>query len=141
MNVFTRTAPGLKPVLDELMQLEPIFHNEAFGQARDAFAARMSGDYWEVGASGRRYSREFILNNAAQIAGSDAVHQGWSITGPGVRELGPQTYLFTYTLDQNGRITRRATIWQRTDGGWKILYHQGTVVVSQEDDTLPGPSQ
>jgi len=25
------------------------------------------------------------------------------------------------------RLTRRATIWQKTSDGWKILYHQGTI--------------
>jgi hypothetical protein len=26
------------------------------------------------------------------------------------------------------RLTRRATIWLRTPDGWKIVYHQGTIV-------------
>jgi hypothetical protein len=25
-------------------------------------------------------------------------------------------------------VTRRATLWRRMSSGWKILYHQGTVV-------------
>jgi hypothetical protein len=29
---------------------------------------------------------------------------------------------------QGPRITRRATLWRRTAGGWKVLYHQGTLV-------------
>jgi hypothetical protein len=35
----------------------------------------------------------------------------------------------TYTLVQhNERKTRRSTIWQRTPEGWKIVFHQGTIV-------------
>jgi hypothetical protein len=34
----------------------------------------------------------------------------------------------TYTLHQGARITRRSTIWRRTGEGWKIVYHQGTMV-------------
>ena len=26
------------------------------------------------------------------------------------------------------RVTRRATLWRRSKSGWKVLYHQGTVV-------------
>jgi len=38
-------------------------------------------------------------------------------------------YLLTYTLLQDKtRLTRRSTIWRRTDGDWKIVFHQGTVV-------------
>ena len=45
------------------------------------------------------------------------------------RQLGPETYLLTYTLLQDKqRLTRRGTIWQSTADGWKIVYHQGTIV-------------
>jgi hypothetical protein len=45
------------------------------------------------------------------------------------RRLADDVYLLTYTLLQdNRRLTRRSTIWRRTAEGWKIVYHQGTVV-------------
>jgi len=37
-------------------------------------------------------------------------------------------YLFTYTLIQGERVTRRSTIWRRNPEGWQILFHQGTAV-------------
>jgi hypothetical protein len=45
------------------------------------------------------------------------------------QEWADEVYLPTYTLFQGKRQTRRATIWQRTDIGWKMVFHQGTVVV------------
>jgi hypothetical protein len=47
-----------------------------------------------------------------------------------VREIASATYLLTYTLwGQGNRLTRRLTVWQGSvRGGWKALYHQGTVV-------------
>jgi hypothetical protein len=43
--------------------------------------------------------------------------------------LDEDTYLLTYTLLQDkARLTRRATIWLKTSDGWKIVYHQGTIV-------------
>jgi hypothetical protein len=44
-------------------------------------------------------------------------------------------------LDQAGRVTRRATIWQRTNGQWQILYHQGTIVSAKGDDTIPSKDE
>jgi len=44
------------------------------------------------------------------------------------RRLAEDLYLLTYTLLQVERTTRRATIWQRTQSGWKIVFHQGTIV-------------
>lgn len=45
-------------------------------------------------------------------------------------EIAPDNYLLTYTLFQGERVTRRSTIWRRSTTGWKILYHQGTIVAS-----------
>jgi hypothetical protein len=43
--------------------------------------------------------------------------------------LSEDTYLLTYTLLQdNVRLTRRSTIWRSTPEGWKIVFHQGTIV-------------
>jgi hypothetical protein len=58
----------------------------------------------------------------------DAEEAGWRCFDFEVRRLSPETFLLTYVLDQAGRITRRATIWQRTNDRWNVLYHQGTVV-------------
>lgn len=45
------------------------------------------------------------------------------------RRLAGDVYLLKYTLLQNNeRKTCRATIWQRTPTGWKVVFHQGTVV-------------
>lgn len=136
-SVFARVEPGLEGVLRELRSMEPIFHTKAFGLTAAERERRVAPDYWEVGASGRRYSREFIMTLLAQKPPVDAEAAGWTCSDFGLRQLGPgSTYLLTYTPDQAGRITRRATVWHRAEAGWQILYHQGTVV-TEEDDAPP----
>lgn len=76
-------------------------------------------DFWEVGASGRRYSRDYVLAE---------LERRWETADFHGRRLSHEVYLLTYTLFQGKRQTRRATIWQRTVAGWKILFHQGTIV-------------
>jgi len=135
-SVFDQTTPELLSILDDLRRREPIFH-------RPAFPTIMSPDYWEVGASGRRYSRAFILETLTQHPPVDAEVVNWQTTDFALQELSPNTYLLTYTLDQTGRLTRRSTLWKHTPDGWQILYHQGTVVIPearQEDDTMPAQS-
>jgi hypothetical protein len=56
--------PGLQPILDELRRREPIFHSQEFGSTTADFERSTTPNFWEVGASGRRYSREFILATA-----------------------------------------------------------------------------
>jgi len=52
----------------------------------------------------------------------------WETSGFHCRELGPDTYALTYTLRQAERLTRRLTLWRLIHSGWKVLYHQGTII-------------
>jgi hypothetical protein len=140
-SVFTRVDPGLQRVLDELCSREPIFHTERFGRSLEDFERSTAPDFWEVGASGRRYSRNFILGMRSRGALVDADPAGWKATGFGLRQLGPDCFLLTYTLDQAGRLTRRATVWERFGEDWRIRYHQGTTVSANEDDVVPEPEE
>ena len=131
---FFTTDPSLIPILDELRPLEPIFHTPDFGLELADADRRMAPDYWEVGASGRRYSRDFILQALTDSPPVDATTARWRVSGHGLRQLSPDTFLLTYSLRQSDRLTRRSTLWHRTPTGWQILYHQGTLVSANEDD-------
>ncbi len=133
---FTRVEVGLEPVLEELRRREPIFHTKEFGMTAAERERVVAPEYWEVGASGRRYSREFIVRGLEETPPVDAASAGWRCWDFGLRRMGQETYLLTYTLAQGERVTRRATVWEETPAGWRILYHQGTIVTG-EDDTRP----
>jgi hypothetical protein len=137
---FPDTDPVLQPVLAELLAREPIFHRPAFASTPADFAAMLVPDYWEVGASGRRYSRVFILQHLAANPPIDATAANWHLLDPQCRQLGPDAYLLTYTLHQGPRHTRRATLWQLTSTGWQALYHQGTIITADADDVPPPTS-
>ena len=124
------TDPELLPILDELAAQEPIFHRPAHAATMQDFDRLMAPDYWEIGASGKRYTRAFILHTLADNPPVDAATANWQASDFHLRRVSPDTYLLTYTLDQVGRLTRRATIWRSTSGGWQILYHQGTLIQS-----------
>ena len=121
------TEPALRTVLEELKAREPIFHHPEFGVTRADFENMMATDFWEVGASGRRYSKEFVLAELQKRHAGEYV-DNWETRDFHCRKLAENVYLLTYTLLQAERETRRATIWQNTPVGWKIVFHQGTVV-------------
>jgi hypothetical protein len=139
--LFAHVDADLLPVLEELRRLEPIFHTKEFGTTVAECERRMAADYFEVGASGRRYSREFILARLAEMAPEDAAAAGWECTDFGLRRLGAETFLMTYTLRQWQRVTRRATVWRKGSEGWQVMYHQGTIATGREDDTLPAEEE
>ena len=128
------TLPENLSVLEELRRREPIFHRPELAGSRAELEAMTADDFWEIGASGRRYSREYVLETVAARL-DEPVEDSWRTDDFHCRELAPGVYLLTYTLLQGERRTRRATIWQRSAVGWKAVFHQGTVIQDQELDT------
>lgn len=121
------TDERLRDVLEELRAREPIFHRPELGTSRAELEAQVADDFWEVGASGNRYSRSFVL--ATVEARWTVPHEDpWEASEFHCRDLGNDTYALTYTLRQNARLTRRVTLWRKAGGRWTILFHQGTVV-------------
>jgi hypothetical protein len=118
---------ALERVRAELVAREPIFHRPELGTSREDYLAQTAEDYWEVGASGRIYEREGVVDGLV-ARGKVPGDEHWVISDARVRQVGETTYALTYQLDQAGRLTRRLTLWDRDAGGWKILYHQGTII-------------
>jgi hypothetical protein len=122
------TDRSLLDILEELKAREPIFHRAEFGRTRADFENMTVPDFWETGASGRRYSREYVLYELEKRYAKEYLDD-WKASGFHCRKLSEDVYLLTYTLLQNKqRKTRRATIWQKAPTGWKIVFHQGTIV-------------
>ena len=121
-------SSDMTAILAELSRREPIFHRAEFGTARADFEKMTVDDFWEVGASGRQYSRAEVLDELEKRFAAPHVDD-WECTDFQCRQLAGDVFLLTYTLLQNReRLTRRSTLWQRTGEDWKIIYHQGTIV-------------
>lgn len=125
---MTSDLNKLERVTRELAAREPIFHRPEFGTSRNDFDRIMADDFWEVGASGKKYSREFVLDTLEQRHKSP-VSEHLTVSDFVCRPVAVDTYLVTYQLEQDGgRLSRRSTLWRLSQEGWKILYHQGTLV-------------
>ena len=118
-------------IIEELKRREPIFHRPEFGTTRADFEDMMDVAFCEVGASGRRYTREYVLDELEKRQANPA-EDPWQTRDFHCLEIAIDNYLLTYTLIQGARVTRRSTVWRRTPGGWKIVFHQGTIVEGDE---------
>jgi hypothetical protein len=126
------TAQSLSEVLAALREREPIFHRPEHGTRRADFERMTDAAFWEVGASGRCHSRDFVLDELERRR-THPMPDAWSTSDFRCRELAPGVYLLTYHLVQGERETRRATLWQRAnDGNWQAVYHQGTAITEAE---------
>ena len=115
-------------VAHELHAREPLFHRPEFGTTRADFERMITADFWEVGASGKKYSREFVLEALALRLRSPVAERN-VVTDFACRRLSRDTWLVTYQLEQDaGRLSRRSTIWRHVDASWQAIYHQGSLI-------------
>lgn len=118
-----------------LLAREPVTHRrEVIGDAA-AFAREIAPDFWEWGASGRRYDRAHVRAVVLErLAGRlpDSLDEGFTIEDAAVRLLAPGLYQITYTLHGQGRVTRRSTLYREAGGAFQAVFHQGTIVADAE---------
>ena len=62
MEPSLKIAPELDAIVAELSRREPIFDRPEFGTTRTDFERMTAEEFWETGASGRRYSRQLVLD-------------------------------------------------------------------------------
>ncbi len=86
-----------------------------------AVEALLHPDFAEIGASGRFWQRDEILE---LITSSDDPRTP-EATHFEATTIARDTVLLTYACTGT-RYARRSSIWQRVDGAWKIRFHQGT---------------
>lgn len=117
-------------VLKELKSREPIFHHpEKFGNTAQDIKNQMCDEFWEVAASGNVYTQHDVINTLLERYNDLDYQDIWEAKDFELTKIAPDHYLLTYILIQDKtRVTRRSTLWRRINGGWKILYHQGTVI-------------
>lgn len=120
-----KSTLSISEVTAALAAREPIFHRPEFGASRADFEAMVAPEFWEIGASGRRYSKAFVLDTLEKRLG-DPETPASSVTEFRCQELAPNLYLATYQLDQAGRLSQRSTIWRYQGDRWLIVFHQGT---------------
>jgi len=114
-------------ILHELSAREPIFHRREYGTSRDQLEEMIDPSFWEVGASGKVYRRDHVIETllARYLKGPEP--HDWPCRDFELTVLGDRLYLISYILEEPERFTRRSTIWRSSDTGWKIVFHQGTL--------------
>ncbi len=113
-------------VLAEVVELEHLLLNPEIRGDADAVRRLLRDDFEEIGASGRHWHRDAIVDYLAEHPGhgSETSQIDASFLAPGV-------VLITYaarSLDEARSISRRSSVWVLGHDGWALRYHQGTPV-------------
>lgn len=117
----------LSSVLEELTKLEIFIHWPTLGTSKEEIENLLDKNFWEVGASGKRYDREIVLRVLEERTRKQNL-EVWINKDFHCSEIAADSFLLTYTLDQGARLTQRSSIWRKYEAGFKLVYHQGTVV-------------
>ncbi|MFI2640092.1 DUF4440 domain-containing protein [Streptomyces sp. NPDC018610] len=82
-------------------------------------------EFTEIGASGRWWDRESIL----EVTGDGSVSEGCPVEVSEMSGvvLAPGVVHLTYLSDHGGRRARRSSLWRLTESGWRVYFHQGTL--------------
>jgi hypothetical protein len=114
----------------EVIALERALLTREVRSSAAALDALLDPEFTETGASGRRWTRAEIL---AELPAGEAAA---APPGPGRiadhamagRRLAADVVMLTFETDHQGRRARRVSLWRRSGGRWRVLYHQGTLV-------------
>ncbi len=116
-------------LLQDLLRLEGTLWRSATRFDRSWMERVLHRDFHEFGRSGRRWSREEILD--APAADIDVA---WPPEQLKARPVAPDVALVTYVVtDGTGAASNRSSLWLRdaasedTDpaSGWRLRFHQG----------------
>jgi hypothetical protein len=123
--------------IDLFRRLEQALHRPEVRGSSDAVSALLAEDFREFGSSGTIYDKAIVLEALAQRAPAAASPLP-VILDFAAQALAPDIVLVTYRSinhahgDDPERSTLRSSIWQQVEGSWRMLFHQGTPVPSQD---------
>jgi hypothetical protein len=127
---------NVSALLDTLRKLEVETHRPRVRSDHRKLERLLHPNFFEVGCSGTLYSRASVL---AEFSTHPQSYEVWSQDFQ-IESLAEGLALLTYRsahLADNGtleRHTRRASLWQSTEQGWQLRFHQGTPVAAFERD-------
>lgn len=94
---------------------------------RERLMATIADSFVEFGASGKVYNKQQTIEilekrDAAQV------NNNWSAYDFVCHKITGEQYLLMYTLRRPDNITKRVSVWEKSNNQWRILFHQGTTI-------------
>ncbi len=110
--------------LDHVVDLERELQSPACRADRTRLRQLLADDFVEIGASGRRWDRDGVLDLLTEEDAVDPVE----VADLDARALGPGVVQVFWESTRGMRRARRTSIWCERADGWQVVFHQGTPV-------------
>jgi hypothetical protein len=118
--------------LAEIRRREEWFFRPDVRESRAELDAVVGDDFLEIGRSGRLYDKAAAVATLVAEPEAGAVTREYSIAEIQGRWLAPELAQVVFRLlvvlggQGPAHESMRTSIWARREGGWQIVYHQGT---------------
>ncbi|SKA81995.1 hypothetical protein SAMN06295879_0414 [Agreia bicolorata] len=89
----------------------------------DRLAELLASGFYEIGQSGRRWSRDEIID---ALVGDGDEHPDAILTEREAVLVGCDTVLLSYGLEFVARRSRRSSLWRQDGDRMRCFFHQGT---------------
>jgi len=113
-----------------VIELESLLLKDEFRSSKDFLEKILHDDFLEIGASGKTYNKEQAIESLTGEANfsSAATDFRFFQIAEGVALL---TYhLKTHSPDFGSRRSVRSSIWKLEENNWKLIFHQGSRIVT-----------
>jgi hypothetical protein len=117
---------------EDIRRLEEKLHLPEIRQSPKAVAELLAEGFVEFGSSGTIYDNRDELIAALAEERSEPASPPVIACDYAFRSISPDAVLVTYRAirtikeDSSARHVLRSSIWQRIDGRWQMIFHQGT---------------
>jgi len=109
--------------LDHVRDLELSLLTPAVRRSPERVDALLHPGFFEFGRSGRRWTRQAILDAIGEELTTD---EPPTVTELSAARLADTVIQVTYLAERDGHRTWRSSLWRKDDGAWRIWFHQGT---------------
>lgn len=111
------------PALDVVIDAEMRLLLPEVRASRQQLEDLLAHDFAEVGASGRHWSREKLIEELLVEPQLDDI----AVADPVARRVGSDVIQVSYVTVSGSRSVIRTSWWRATDATWRCFFHQGTV--------------
>ena len=121
--VAVASSTTVRSAVDDVLGFEMELLRPEVRASRERLESLLDDDFVEIGASGRRWTREAIIGDLVAVPKLDDV----AVSEEQVRRVSDDVILVSYVTTTGQRRVVRTSWWRRSAGTWKCFFHQGTV--------------
>jgi len=113
-------------IAEHLIALELRLQDSSIRKDPTAMGELLSEEFREFGASGIVWDRATLLETLSAELPEPITSENFKY-----QHLSPHLALLTYVASNPARKTLRSSLWRLEGDRWRVLFHQGTVILPQ----------